>query len=234
MLKYFRSSPLWLIGLFILFAEATAGLAAVKIEGWPQAALVIFVISYSTVVTAIFFAFLWFKPENFYGPSEYSDLSPDFYAKALKGLPLETANAVTQFEANPTDMDALFHLMDSLISEEAKQHILLMRKRGGELDITGRDENGYTHHYEFITRRKDISFGLFSATSFMKKLKGTELISVSGSGNKLLLTSRGETFADWLMKHEKDAETFNSEKGRWGKEQSASDVLKELSTKKNV
>lgn len=55
MLKHFRSSPLWLIGLFIIFAQATAGIAAVKIDGWPQAALVIFVISYSTVVTAVFF-----------------------------------------------------------------------------------------------------------------------------------------------------------------------------------
>lgn len=234
MLKHFRSSPLWLIGLFILFAEATAGLAAVKIEGWPQAALVIFVISYSTIVTAIFFAFLWFKPENFYGPSEYGDLSPEFYARALKGLPVETAQAVTRFEADPSDKDALFHLMDSLISDETKQHILLLRKLGNELDISDADEQGYTHNYEFISRSKGISFGIFSPSDFLRKLKGTELVSLSGGKNKLLLTGRGQMFADWLMRHEKDAETFNSSKGRWGKEQSASDVLREHFGKKNV
>ncbi|NMF88264.1 hypothetical protein [Aromatoleum petrolei] len=227
MLQHFKGSPLWLIGLFILFAEATAGLAAVKIDGWPQAALVIFVISYSTVVTAIFFAFLWFKPENFYGPTEYGQISPEIYAKALKGIPAETALAVTKLEENPFDEDALFSLMDNLIIEDAKQHIVLMRRTNDTLDISDINDQGFTHRYEIVTRGKGVSFGLFSPGSFVRKLQGTELLYLSGGKDKLFLTPRGKKFADWLIRHEKDAETFNSEKGRWGKEQSASDVMKE-------
>jgi hypothetical protein len=227
MLKHFKNSPLWLIGLFILFAEATAGLSAVKIDGWPQAALVVFVITYSTVVTVIFFAFLWFKPENFYGPGEYGDISPDIYAKALKGLPVDTAEAVTRFETNPFDKDALFSLMDNLIAEDIKQHIILMRRLKNRLDISDIDKRGHTHRYDIITRTKGISSGLFSPSSFFQKLNGTDLVSLSGGDDKLLLTERGQLFADWLVEHEKDAETFESEKGRWGKEQSVADVMKE-------
>lgn len=234
MLKHFKSSPLWLIGLFILFAEATAGLAAVKIHGWPQAALVIFVISYSTVVTAIFFAFLWFKPENFYGPSEYGDISPETYAKALKGLPVETAMAVSRVESNPFDADALFSLIDNLIAEDLKQHLVLMRRSGDKLDISDVDDKGFTHRYEIVTRGKGFSVGLFSPASFFQKLKGTELVSVPGGGDKLFLTDRGKKFADWLIEHEKDAETFNSAKGRWGKEQSIAEVMKERFAQKNA
>jgi len=234
MLRYFKSSPLWLIGLFILFAEATAGLAAVKIGGWPQAALVIFVISYSTVVTLIFFTFLWWKPENFYGPSEYGDISPELYAKALKGLPTDTAQAVTRFESNPFDKDALFSLIDNLLPEEAKQHIVLMRKQNNLLDISNIDENGFTHRYELITRGKGVSVGIFSPANFLQKVNGTELVSVSGGQDKIMLTERGKLFADWLIEQEKDAETFNSDKGRWGKEQSVADFMKERFGDKNV
>ncbi|SRR5712691_8468597 len=234
MLQHFKGSPLWLIGLFILFAEATAGLAAVKIEGWPQAALVIFVISYSTVVTAVFFAFLWFKPENFYGPTEYGEMSPETYAKALKGLPTETALAVSRVEQNPYDADALFTLMDNLIAEDSKQHIILMRKSGDKLDVSNINDQGFTHRYEIVTRGKGFSVGLFSPGSFYQKLQGTELVTVSGGKDKFLLTERGKKFADWLVEHEKDAETFNSEKGRWGKEQSVADVMKERFGSKNA
>ncbi|GAA6141638.1 hypothetical protein [Hydrogenophaga sp. 5NK40-0174] len=227
MLKHFRSSPLWLIGLFIIFAQATAGVAAVKIEGWPQAALVVFVISYSTVVTAIFFAFLWFKPENFYGPSEYGEISPESFANAMRGIPNETVEAVAKFESNPRDVDALFLLMDNLLAEDAKQHLILMRKYGNYLDVSNINEKGYTHRYEIITRDKGISMGVFSPGSFIAKLNGTELISVSGGRDKIFLTERGKDFSDWLLDHEKDAATFSSEKGRWGKVQSVSDVMKE-------
>lgn len=145
MLKYFKGSPLWLIGLFVLFAEATSAIAAVKLDGWPQQALVIFVIAYATVVTAIFFLFLWFKPENFYAPSDYGDVSPESYVNALRGLPSETINAVVNLEDNPFDQDALFALMDALVPEETKQHLILVSKLGGILDVSNADERGNTH-----------------------------------------------------------------------------------------
>lgn len=226
MLKHFRSSPLWLIGLFIIFAQGTAGVAAVQIDGWPQAALVIFVISYSAVVTLVFFAFLWFKPENFYGPSEYSEISPAAFANALRGMPQETAQAVANFESNPMNEEALFSLMDNLLPEDVKQHVILLHKEG-EIDISEPDEMGWTHGYEFITRTKGVSFGSFDPRKFLSKLAGTNLISLSGSRKKIFITERGRQFAEWLISHEKDAETFKSDIGSWGKDQRAIDVIKQ-------
>jgi hypothetical protein len=229
MLKHFRSSPLWLIGLFIIFAQATAGIAAVRIEGWPQAALVIFVIAYSTVVTAVFFTFLWLKPENFYAPSEYSDISPASFASALRRLPDDTANAVANFQSDPRNDEALFALMDNLLSEIDKQHLILMRRNQDRLDVSSRDDEGITHTYEIITRNRSISVGVFSPARFIGKLKGTELIFLSGGHDKLFLSERGQDFADWLIAHEKDAETFQSSVGRWGPRQSVKDMLRNAS-----
>ena len=176
MLKHFKSSPLWLIGLFVLFAEATSAVAAVKLDGWPQQALVIFVIAYSTVVTAIFFLFLWFKPENFYAPSEYGEISPESYVRALRGLPDDAVNAVVTLEDNPFDKEALFSLMEHLISEDVKQHLILISRIGGELDISRPNPNDRTHSYEIVTRQKGISFGTFSPREFLAKLEGTQLV----------------------------------------------------------
>ena len=227
MLKHFRSSPLWLIGLFIIFAQATAGIAAVQIEGWPQAALVVFVIAYSTIVTGVFFSFLWFKPENFYGPTEYSDISPQSYADALRGLPEDTAEAIEQRGEHPNDRDASFRLMDNLLQEYVKQHLVFMRKNDDELPLGEIDEHGHSHKYEIITRGKGVTFGWFSPQKFVQQLAGTNLVAVSGGKDKLFLTDEGKSFADWLISHEKDAETFESDKGRWGVQQSAKDVMKE-------
>lgn len=228
MLRYFKSSPLWLIGLFIIFAQGTATVAAVKVEGRPQTALVIFVITYSAVVTVIFFIFLWLKPENLYGPSEYGEISPESFVKMLKGFPNETASAVVKFDKNPNDPSALFALMDNLIAEDAKQHLILMRKNKDLLDISNTNTIGFTHNYEFITRNKGLSVGLFSPSSFLQKLKGTDLVRLSGGQDKILLTEKGESFADWLIQHERDAEAFKSVKGSWGKIQTISDVMDKL------
>lgn len=225
MLKHFRSSPLWLIGLFIIFAQGSAGVASIQIDGWPQSALVIFVIVYSSVVTAIFFAFLWFKPENFYGPLEYGEISPEAYAGALKGIPNYTASAVSRFGQNPLDRDALFALIDNLLDEENRQHLILMRRIGDVLPVDDVDENGWTHKYEIISRDETAMAGAFSPSEFFDALSGADLVVWSGDKKKLILTERGRQFSDWLVKHERDAITFNSEMGRWGKEQTMKQFL---------
>jgi len=226
MLKHFKSSPLWLIGLFIIFAQGTAGVAAVKISGWPQEALVIFVISYSTLVTAVFFAFLWHKPENFYGPSEYDKISPESFAKALKRIPKQTLDAVKNLEENPSSDDAMFELMDNIFPEDIKQHIVHMLNDEGRLNIENTDESGYTHRYEIITKQKGISFGAFSPRKFLNSLDGTNLVRLSGDQKIIHLSKRGRDFGEWLVEHGKDAETFNSSIGSWGVEQSAMELMK--------
>lgn len=230
MLKHFKSSPLWLIGLFVLFAEATSAVAAVKLDGWPQQALVIFVIAYSTVVTAIFFLFLWFKPENFYAPSEYGEISPESYVRALRGLPDDAVNAVVTLEDNPFDKEALFSLMEHLISEDVKQHLILISRIGGELDISRPNPNDRTHSYEIVTRQKGISFGTFSPREFLAKLEGTQLVMTTEGESKLRLTNRGSQFVKWLVEHEKDAKMFWSDMGGWGERKSLPDLMKELTS----
>ena len=42
-------------------------------------------------------------------------------------------------------------------------------------------------------------FGAFSPGEFLVKIRGTELVSVSGGKDKLMLTDRGKLFADWLI-----------------------------------
>lgn len=232
MLKYFKASPLWLIGLFIIFAQATAAVAAVKIQGWPQNALVIFVISYSTIVTLIFFLFLWKKPENFYAPSEYGDnLSPESFVKALNGIPSDTVKAVSKIENNPLSDEPLYELLDSLLTEEIKQHLILMKKQNNKLEISNPDEHGLTHRYEFITRSKGVSFGFFNPWKFMSKIDGSDLASFNSEKEQIELTERGRKFAQWLIENKKDAETFNSELGNWGVEQNVQEFLKERFSK---
>lgn len=223
-MKNFKNSPLWMIAFFMTFAEGTAGFAVSQTEGATQDWLVVFVISYAAVVTIIFFCFLWFRPGNFYAPSEYGDMPPAEFAKALGGVPVETAKAVEDAQRNPFNQEAVFELLDNLLPEEVKQHIVLM-SRTGSLDVTSLDENGHTHHYEIILRSKGMAMGLFSPEKFLQRLNGTGFAKVSGARDKILLTERGKQFAEWIAKHEKDAETFNSDIGQWGPKQTVADVM---------
>jgi hypothetical protein len=229
MLKHFRSSPLWLIGLLIIFAQATASIAAIQIKGELQAALVYFVIIYASTVTVIFFLFLLFKPENFYAPYEYEKVSVLSYVKGIKGkIPKETADAVDRVSKNPSDKNATYNLMDNLIPEEIKQHLVLMQKLDKELDMKHIDKNGHTHSYELITRQKGVSVGRFSPVKFISKLEGTGLVELNAHKQKIFLTKDGKSFAKWLIKNERDAETFQSDIGRWGPEQNTKDIMKQF------
>jgi len=226
-MKHFKNSPLWIIGLFITFAILSTGYLAANVDGWLQAALSIFVMFYAVSVTIAFFIILWFKPENFYAPSEYGRVSPGDYVNALRGLPERTTEAVTNLEKNPFDDEALFALIDNLLDEPTKQHLILIEKSGGKIDVSDRDEMGFSHSYEIVTRDKGLSFGRFSPQKFLRTLNGTNFVTLSGGRNKIILTPWGEKFVHWLIKNEKDAETFKSDIGQWGNEQNAVDVLRE-------
>jgi len=221
----FKNSPLWLIAFFMTIAEGAAGYAVTQTTGNPQVALLTFFVGYAIVVTGVFFAFLWFKPANFYAPSEYESVAPGEYAQALAGLPTETAHAVEAARLNPLDEDAVFKVMDTLLPEETKQHLIFMAKNDNELILPESDELGFTHRYEIILRGRGISVGLFSPRKFLSNLNGTGLVTFTNTGKRLFLSDRGQRFADWLLKHERDAETFESDLGRWGKKQSIKDVM---------
>ena len=182
---------------------------------------------YALIVTGVFFAFLWFKPANFYAPSDYGSVPPGEYAQALAGLPTETANAVEAARLNPLDEDAVFKVMDSLLPEETKQHLIFMAKNGNELTLPKPNEKGYTHRYEIVLRNYGISLGFFSPRKFLSNLDGTDLVTFTDTGKRIFLADRGQRFVSWLLKHERDAETFESDIGRWGKQQSVADVMSE-------
>lgn len=205
-------------------AEGVAGYAVTQVSGMAQTALLAFFILYALSVTLVFFLFLWHKPANFYAPSEYGSLQPGEYARGLAGLPSETAVAVEEMRLNPLDEDAIFKILDTLLPEETKQHLILMSRNNGQIHLPEPDENGFTHKYEIISRNQSVSIGLFSPRKFFSKLNGTQLITNDQSRN-LYLTDRGKRFANWQIKHERDAETFKSDIGNWGKEQTVSDVM---------
>nr|MBV6628680.1 hypothetical protein [Oceanococcus sp. HetDA_MAG_MS8] len=226
-MKHFKNCPLWVIAFFMTIAEAAAGYAVSQTAGTAQSLLLGFFIIYPILVTLGFFVVLWRKPANLYAPSEFAGLSPGEYAKALSGLPSDAALAVENAQRNPFDEDAVFKLLDTLLPEEIKQHLILMANKGNELVLPEPDELGHTHRYQIILKGRGMAGGLFSPYKFISKLSGTDFVTVSDSGRRVLLSARGQRFVSWLRNHEREAETFESDLGRWGKEQTWREVLSE-------
>lgn len=229
MLSSFKNSPLWIIGLFIIFAQGTASLAAVRITGWEQSALVIFVISYSSGVTLIFFLFLWCKPENFYAPSEFADINPDDFVNALKGLPEGTKEAAINYSRNPEEIKYQFELIDSLLDESDKQHLIFMRENNGFLDISNTTDAGTTHSFDLLSTDENImQSGRFSPSRFSSRLEGTDLINISADKMQINLSQKGKKFTDWLMDNGKKAESFKTDMGGWGEEVTHENFVKKV------
>ena len=224
-MKNFKNSPLWVIAFFMTIAEAAAGYALTQVSGTVQTSLLVFFIGYALIVTGGFFAFLWYKPANFYAPSEYGEVPPSEYAQALAGVPSETVRAVEAARKNPLDDDAVFNVVDVLLPEDIKQHLIFMAKNGDQLTLPADYEGGHTHRYEFVLRNQGISVGIFDPNAFVSRLNGTGLVTLPSTREKIFLTGRGQRFTEWLLKHERDAETFDSDLGRWGKVQSVKDVM---------
>jgi hypothetical protein len=69
-----KLTPLWIIALFVSFAEAISVGALIATEGDVQLLLTYFVILFPTGVALAFFVILYFKPKNFYAPGDYRDV----------------------------------------------------------------------------------------------------------------------------------------------------------------
>lgn len=235
-MKYFRGSPLWLISLFVLFAEGISAIAAIQLNGWPQGALVIFVISYASVVTAVFFLFLWLKPENFYSPSDYVETRPAEFIAALRGLPDNIEEGIASVSEDPLDKVKRFMLLSNLLKENVKQHLVLMARSNGQILIPGRENflGQKLFSYEFLQRDGTFSFGTLPVDEFVKSFQGTDMLLVSADTKKILLQPAGQDFADWLISNELDAEKMNADSGGWGQPFDAKAILAERSSKKET
>ncbi|MEU1824029.1 hypothetical protein ABZ502_16575 [Streptomyces abikoensis] len=69
-------NPLWIISLFLGLSETTVGVATVQSNGWAQAALALFAVTFPVLVSAAFFAILWKKPEVLYAPGDFPEHVP--------------------------------------------------------------------------------------------------------------------------------------------------------------
>ncbi|WP_334181095.1 hypothetical protein DOP62_14325 (plasmid) [Synechococcus elongatus PCC 11801] len=217
MLKDFRSSPLWLIGLFVIFAEGVATVAAVQLSGSSQDLLVKFVISYASIVTLVFFGFLRFKPGNLYSPSDYGNISPQEFNNALRGsVPQPVQDAFKNLSEDPSSQNKRFRLLSNLLPEEVKQHLVLMKRNNTSIDISGISEYRLTHRYEILKRDGGISVGIFSPSKFLKALDGTDTVILTGDQKEIRLLPDGDSFAEWLIDNRLDAESFRSDIGGWG------------------
>jgi hypothetical protein len=238
-MKYFRGSPLWLISLFVLFAEGISTIAAIQIqEGWAQGALVIFVISYATMVTLIFFLFLWKKPENFYSPSDYVETKPAEFIAALRALPVPDSirESIASASENPFNKVKFFELLNNLLKESVKQHLVLMAKSSGEIQVPeNQDSFGRKLlYFEFLMRDGALCVGQLPIEELFRSFKGTDMISLSENGKNILLQSAGRDFANWLISNKHDAEKMKSDSAGWGQPFDAEAILTEIRSKKET
>ena len=211
-----RVTPLGIVATFVTLTETVLGLALTQVVGGVQVALTVFVIAFALLVAGAFFVILWFRPFVFYSPSEFGDVDPKSFIDAMRGkLPervSEQINMAEQVEAKPTDKTAQFKLIDSLIDEPARQHIILMHEK----DMSMRIGDFFGHQFETGREGKGWTSGNMSGQSLCEKLNGTGLIELAGKGAAIQLTKSGHEFAEWLVGSGLKATFLATPMGGWG------------------
>jgi hypothetical protein len=211
-----RVTPLGIVATFVTLTETVLGLALTQVTGGVQIALTVFVITFALLVAGAFFVILWFRPFVFYSPSEFGDVDPKSFIDAMRGqLPVrvsEQISMVEQVEAKPSDQLAQFKLINSLIDETARQHIILMHEKNIPLRIG----DFFGHSFETGTPRKGWTSGTMSGQTFCEKLNGTGLIELASEGAGIQLTKVGHVFAKWLTDSGLKATFLATPMGGWG------------------
>lgn len=138
-----------------------------------QVALTVFVILFAILVAVAFFMILWHRPFVFYSPSEYGDVDPTKFIHAIKQPPssgiAQQVELVREIEQNPDNRDAQHNLVNSLLDENFRQHIILMHEKGVDLPYA----DTYSHKFQLGTRDKHFGNGVFPSRDFVNKLEGT-------------------------------------------------------------
>lgn len=213
-----KITPLWIIAAFVTLTETVLGYAVTKTTAGVQVALTVFVILFAILVAIGFFMILWHRPFVFYSPSEYGDVDPTSFIAAVKlsvsPRVQEQVELVRMVEKHPSDKNAQFNLIDSLLEPVTRQHLIIMQDFS--VDIPYDDMFG--HRYEMGTQNKHYWQGHFAARDFVQKLEGTRFVElVSRGGIKIKLTDDGREFACWLTANGKKEEYVSTPFGAWGK-----------------
>ena len=212
-----KVTPLWIVAAFVTLTEAVLGYALTQVTGGVQIALTTFVIAFALVVAGAFFLILWNRPYVFYSPSEYGSIDPKAFVSALRPeVPLkifEQVQLVASIEKDPADTDAQFSLIDSMLDEIHRQHLILMHESKCELPY---GEFWFGHIYEMEYSNGGAASGGFDGRSFLKKLEGTGFVTLLPKGPMISLTESGHRFARWLVDHDKKADFLHTSFGGWG------------------
>jgi len=212
-----KVTPLWIVAAFVTLTEAVLGYALTKVTGNVQTALTVFVIAFALLVAGAFFVILWNRPYVFYPPSEYGSIDPKAFVSALRPqVPqkvYEQVRLAASVEKNPSDTGAQFSLIDSMLDEVHRQHLILMHDRGCDLPY---GDFWSQPIYEMEYGQGSAASGGFDSRTFVKKLEGTGFLTLLTTGPSISLTGSGHRFAQWLVDHGRKATFLRTEFGGWG------------------
>ena len=214
-----KITPLWIIAAFVMLTEATLGYAITKTTDGVQIALTVFVIIFAFLVAVAFFLILWQRPFVFYSPSEYGGVDPksfiDAINRSVSPKVAEQVELVRMVEKDPEDKNAQYNLINSLITPDIRQHIILMYERSVEIPYSEFSIIG--HRYSLGTRQKHLANGMFRASEFIKTLEGTKFVELGQhNGIVIRLTDEGKQFAAWLSKNGHKEDFLKTPFGGWG------------------
>lgn len=174
-------------------------------------------IVFALLVAGAFFAILWYKAYVFYPPSEYGDSDPTKFIDAMKGpVPTRIAQQiemVNRLEQSPQNAEATFKLIDSLVDESIRQHLILMREKNVALPFR---EEFFGQRFELAKNDGHFQTGGISGKEIAEKLKGTDLVRIDSSDLKVHLSELGISFADWLVQTNRKADYLRTFFGGWG------------------
>ena len=212
-----KITPLWIIAAFVTMTEATLGYAVTKTVGGVQVSLTVFVILFAILVAVGFFMILWHRPFVFYPPSEYGDIDPrlfiDAISKSVSPGVAAQVELVREIERNPTNQSAQFGLVNSLLDETFRQHIILMSEQNVDIPLN----DMFSHNYSHGTKDKYFGNGMFSSREFVQKLEGTKFLEpIQDHGIKVRITEQGKAFAKWLVDNGHKADFIKTQFGGWG------------------
>lgn len=210
-----KISPLWVVAAFVTLTEVTLGVAITQVTGGVQVALTVFVMLFASVIAGAFFMILWHRPYVFYSPSDFDGTTPKDFIEAMRqGIPdrvKEQKAMVSAVERDPENAEAKFKLIDSLIDDEIRQHLILMKEKGIDLPYGGfygpKFELGGERHWQS---------GMFDGAKFAKTLAGTNIVELTMDGPALHLTDFGAKFAEWLLANDRKCAYYQSDFGTWG------------------